>query len=161
MQYVDVLYIKRLKLTPLMNFSKLLVLLKSNLKVQIYTNVIAKQNIINSRAEFPMKIYHSVSRNLPVPRKPAKIVLKSTKLTRKIYVAKKSQIAFGLFSFLKKSKRVEKRPKITNLASTKPNWQPWSSVRVRTGAQHTKLRSNNTMKHVPPHALCLIRANRA
>jgi len=46
-----------------MNFSKLLVLLKSNLKVQIYKHVIAKQKIINSRAEFPLRIYHSVSRN--------------------------------------------------------------------------------------------------
>ena len=63
-----------------MNFLKLLVLLKSNLKLQIYKHVIAEQNIVNSRAEFPMKIYHSVylskfiihpetvSRNLPVPR---------------------------------------------------------------------------------------------
>jgi len=63
MQYVHILYIKRIKLTPLMNFSKLLVLLKSNLKVQIYKHVIAKQKIINSRAEFPLRIYHSVSRN--------------------------------------------------------------------------------------------------
>jgi len=46
-----------------MNFSKLLVLLKSNLKLQIYKHVIAKQKILNSHAEFPMKIYHSVSRN--------------------------------------------------------------------------------------------------
>jgi len=61
--YVHVLYIKRIKLTPLMNFLKLLVLLKSSLKLQIYKHVIAKQKIVNSRAEFPMKIYNSVSRN--------------------------------------------------------------------------------------------------
>jgi len=29
------------------------------------------------------------------------------------------------FSKDKKAKGVEKRPKITNLASKKPNWQPW------------------------------------
>jgi len=46
-----------------MNFLKLLVLLKSNLKLQIYKHVIAKQKIVNSRAEFPMKMYNSVSRN--------------------------------------------------------------------------------------------------
>jgi len=61
-QYVHILYIKRIKLTPLMNFSKLLVLMKSNLKLQIYKHVIAKQKIINSRAEFPMKIYHCVQK---------------------------------------------------------------------------------------------------
>ena len=44
-----------------MNFSKLLVLLKSNLKLQIYQHETAKK-IVNSRAEFPMKIYHSASR---------------------------------------------------------------------------------------------------
>jgi len=33
------------------------------LKLQICKHVIAKQKIINSRAEYPMKIYHSVSRN--------------------------------------------------------------------------------------------------
>ena len=38
--------------------------------------------------------------------------------------AKKSQMSFGLFSKIKKTKRVEKRSKITNLASKKPNWQP-------------------------------------
>jgi len=54
---------KKLKLTPLKNFSKLLVLLKSNLKLQIYKHETAKQKIISSRAEFPMKIYHSVTRN--------------------------------------------------------------------------------------------------
>jgi len=37
--------------------------------------------------------------------------------------AKKSQILFGLFSKIKKAKGVEKRPKITNLASKKPKWQ--------------------------------------
>jgi len=46
-----------------MDFSKLLVLLKSNLKLHIYKHVIAKQKIVNSPAEFPMKIYNSVSRN--------------------------------------------------------------------------------------------------
>ena len=46
-----------------MNFSKRFVLLKSNLKLQIYKHVIAKQKFINSRAEFIVKIYHSVSRN--------------------------------------------------------------------------------------------------
>jgi len=37
-------------LTPLKNFSKLLVLLKSNLKLQIYKHETAKQKIISSRA---------------------------------------------------------------------------------------------------------------
>ena len=60
---VHILYIKRIKLTPLMNFSKLLVLLKSNLKLQIYKHETAKQKITNSCAEFPMKICPSVSRN--------------------------------------------------------------------------------------------------
>jgi len=46
-----------------MNFSKLSVLLKSNLKLQIYKHVIAKQKFINSRAAFSMKIYDSVYRN--------------------------------------------------------------------------------------------------
>jgi len=46
-----------------MNSSKLLVLLKSNLKLQIYKHVIAKDKIINSCTEFAMKIYHSMSRN--------------------------------------------------------------------------------------------------
>jgi len=46
-----------------MNFSKLLVLLKSNLKLQIYKHETAKQKITNSCAEFPMKICPSVSRN--------------------------------------------------------------------------------------------------
>ena len=47
-----------------MNFSKLLALVKSNLKLQTYKHETAKQKIIDSYApEFPMKIYHSVSRN--------------------------------------------------------------------------------------------------
>jgi len=46
-----------------MNFSKLLALVKSNLKLQTYKHETAKQKIIDSRAEFPMKIYHAVSRN--------------------------------------------------------------------------------------------------
>jgi len=46
-----------------MNFSKLLLLLKSNLKLQTYKHETTKQKIVNSRAEFPMKIYHSMSRN--------------------------------------------------------------------------------------------------
>jgi len=46
-----------------MNFSKLFVLLKSNLKLQTYEHETAQQKIINSGAEFPMKIYHSVFRN--------------------------------------------------------------------------------------------------
>jgi len=33
-QYIHILYIERIKLTPLTNFSKLLVLLNSNLKLQ-------------------------------------------------------------------------------------------------------------------------------
>jgi len=37
--------------------------MKSNLKLQTYKHETAKQKIINSRAEFPMKIHHSVSRN--------------------------------------------------------------------------------------------------
>jgi len=43
-------------------------------------------------------------------------------------VAKKSQILFGLSSKIKKGQRVEKRPKITNLASKKPSWQTWSEA---------------------------------
>jgi len=46
-----------------MNFSKLLVMLKSKLKLQIYKYEIAKHEIINFRAEFPIKIHNSVSRN--------------------------------------------------------------------------------------------------
>ena len=46
-----------------MNLLKLLVLLKSSLKLQTHKHETAKQKIINSRAEFPMKTYHSVSRN--------------------------------------------------------------------------------------------------
>ena len=63
-----------------MNFSKLLVLLKSNLKLQTCKHETAKQKIINFRAEweFPIKIYHSVSRNSVY--KSAKIILKPTKL---------------------------------------------------------------------------------
>ena len=38
--------------------------------------------------------------------------------------AQKSQISFGHFSKMKKAKRVQKMPKITNLASKKLNWQP-------------------------------------
>ena len=65
-----------------MKFSKLLVLLKSNLKLQIYRRETAKQKIINYRAEFPMKFIilcpETVSRNLPVPRQnPAKIIFKN------------------------------------------------------------------------------------
>ena len=46
-----------------MNFTNRLVLLKSSLKLQIYKHKTARQKIINCRAELPMKIYHSVSRN--------------------------------------------------------------------------------------------------
>jgi len=38
-------------------------------------------------------------------------------------LAKKSEIAFGFFSKINKAKGVPKKPKITNLASKKPNWQ--------------------------------------
>ena len=62
-QYVPISYIKIIKLTPSMKFSKLLVLLKSNLKLQIYKRETAKQKTVNHRAEFPMKIYHSAYRN--------------------------------------------------------------------------------------------------
>jgi len=46
-----------------MNFSKLLVLLKSDPKLQTYKHGATKQKIINSSSEFPMKIYDSMSRN--------------------------------------------------------------------------------------------------
>jgi len=46
-----------------MNFLKLLVLLKSNLILQIFKHETAKQKIRNSCAEFRMKIYHYVFRN--------------------------------------------------------------------------------------------------
>jgi len=46
-----------------MNLPKCLVLLKSNLKLQIYKHETAKQKITNYLAEFPTKIYHSVCRN--------------------------------------------------------------------------------------------------
>jgi len=52
-----------MRLAALMNFSKLLVLLMSNLILQTYKHETVKQTIIDSRAEFPMKIYDSVSRN--------------------------------------------------------------------------------------------------
>ena len=45
-----------------MKFSKVLVLLKSNLKLQMFKHETAKQKIRNYCAEFPVKIYHSVSR---------------------------------------------------------------------------------------------------
>jgi len=38
---------------------------------------------------------------------------------------KKSKFHLAFFQKSKKAKGVEKRPKITNLASKKPNWQPW------------------------------------
>jgi len=47
-----ILYMKKIKLTPLINFSKLLSLLKSNLKLQIYKHETTKQKIIYSYAEF-------------------------------------------------------------------------------------------------------------
>jgi len=82
-----------------------------------------------------MKIYHSVSRetvwvsrNLPVPRNLPKSSLNPPNWHEKSMwpkKAKKIQIAFGLFSFLKKVQSIEKRPNITNLASKKANWQPW------------------------------------
>jgi len=62
-QYLYILYITRIKISPLMNFLKLLILLKRNLILQIYKHETAKQKIRNSRAEFPMKIYHVVFRN--------------------------------------------------------------------------------------------------
>jgi len=34
-----------------------------DLKLQTYKHATAKRKIIDSRAEFPMKIYHAVSRN--------------------------------------------------------------------------------------------------
>jgi len=43
-------------------------------------------------------------------------------------VAKKAKFHLAFFQ-KKKAKGVEKRPKITNLASKKPNWQPWSGIR--------------------------------
>jgi len=62
MQYMRILYIKRIKLTP--NFYKLLVFLKSILKKGTYKQkTTKKQTIMISRAEFPMKIWHSVCRN--------------------------------------------------------------------------------------------------
>jgi len=54
---------KTIKLTPFMNLSKFLALMKNNLKPQTEMHDTAKQKIINSRAEFPTKIYHSVSKN--------------------------------------------------------------------------------------------------
>jgi len=68
-----------------MNFSKLLLLLKSNLKLQIYKHETAKRKMINSCAEFQMKICHSVSRNSvwksASAQKPGKTIFKSAKLT--------------------------------------------------------------------------------
>jgi len=48
---------KTIKLTPFTNFSKM----KNNLKLQTEIHDTAKQKIINSAAEFPTKINHSVS----------------------------------------------------------------------------------------------------
>jgi len=39
-------------------------------------------------------------------------------------MAKKSQLTLAFFQKLKQAKRVEKRPKIMDLASKKLNWQP-------------------------------------
>jgi len=67
-----------------------------------------------------------VSRNLPVPRnlpRSSSNVPNRHKKSNSPKKAKKSQILFGLFSKIKKAKGVEKRPKITNLASKKPKWQ--------------------------------------
>jgi len=47
--------------------------------------------------------------------------------------AQKIQISFGLFQKLKKVKGVERKPRITNLASQKPNWQPCPFARVEPG----------------------------
>jgi len=63
-------YIKTIKLTPFIKFSKLAeALLKNNLKLQTKKHETAKQKIINSRAEFPTKIIilcqKNVSENLP------------------------------------------------------------------------------------------------
>jgi len=67
-----------------MNFSKLLVLLKSNLKLQIYKHETAKQKIINSPAKFPMNFFfcpETVFKNIPVPRNSVATVF-SWKSTR-------------------------------------------------------------------------------
>jgi len=58
--------------------------LKSNLKLQTYLKAWnSKRKIINSRAEFPINIYHSVSRNrvkkYASAQKSAKITFKSAK----------------------------------------------------------------------------------
>ena len=79
---------KQSSLHWLINFSKLLVLLKSNLKLQTQLKFLqetAKQTIINSRAGFSIKIYHSASRNSVEKsvsaQKSAKIIFKSAKST--------------------------------------------------------------------------------
>jgi len=52
---------KTIKLTPFINFSKFLALMNNNQKLQIHDTT--KQKIVNSRAEFPIKMYDSVSKN--------------------------------------------------------------------------------------------------
>jgi len=72
---------------------------------------------VNSRAEFPTKMYllcpETVSRNLPLPRNLPKSSLNLPNRHKKCNwakKAKKSQIPFGLFSKRKKAKGVEKKP---------------------------------------------------
>jgi len=98
-----------------MNLLKLLVLLKSNLKLKTYKRETAKQKIINSRAEFPMKIYHSVSRNSVLksasPQKSAKIILKPAKSTYKNLIRQKrpKKGKFHLAFFQKKNPKELKK----------------------------------------------------
>jgi len=54
--YIQFYTFKIINLTPLMNFSKLVVLLKSNLKLQTYNHETTKQKIMISHADFSKKI---------------------------------------------------------------------------------------------------------
>jgi len=118
-----------------MNLSKRFVLLKSNLKLQISKHETAKQKIIILMQSFQRKFIilcpERVSRNLPVPRNLRKSSLNLPNRHKKSNWPKsqKKQL-YSAFSKDKKSQRCWKSPKITNLASTKSNWQPCSRIDI-------------------------------
>jgi len=77
---------------------------------------------VNSRAEFPTKMYllcpETVSRNLPLPRNLPKSSLNLPNRHKKCNWAKKAKKAKFHLAFFQK----EKKPKELK----KANWQPWS-----------------------------------
>jgi len=115
-----------------MNFSKRLVLRKSNLKLQIYKHVIAKTKnhkfscrVSNENVSLCLE---TLSGNLPVPRNPPNSSLNLPNRHKKDMWPKKAKWPF--FKNKKRPKELKNGQKITNLASKKLNWQPciWASV---------------------------------